>query len=151
MPSLLAVALAVGRAPEHLTGLLSTESTHLTLMEPFSLRLTVNNTSADFRSSTVQIQVDSSDAFAWAGPRSARLPLLLAGQSKIVHLRAAALRVGLVRLPRIRLWEVLAVEGGEGGGVETQMREIAVRLEGAVGPESSEQATAGLQVFVAPP
>lgn len=147
VPSLFTIPSAIDREPEHLTALLSTESTRLTLMEPFSLRLTVHNTSTNFRSAAVQIQVDSSDAFAWAGPRSARLPLLLAGQSKVVHLRAAALRVGWLRLPRMRLWEVLSIESGEGG--ETQMREIPVRLERAGEPEA--ETTASLEVLVVPP
>jgi hypothetical protein len=154
VPSLLAVAPVAGRRPEHLTALLSTESSRLTLMEPFSLRLAIHNTAVDLRSAAIQIQVESSDAFAWAGPRSARLPLLLAGQSKVVHLRAVALRVGWVRLPRVRLWEVLAMEGGNGEGEgETQMREIAVRLEGAGESEPSDPSAAaiGSQVFVGPP
>lgn len=148
---------ALAPPSEHLAALISPEHSRITLMEPFSLRLTIHNMSAGLRSSALQIQVDSSDAFAWAGPRSARLPLLLAGQSKVVHLRAAALRVGWVRLPRIRLWEVLAVEGGDGS--ETQTREIAIKMEGSgdlaasdeEGAAAAAAGSAGLQVLVVPP
>lgn len=123
------------------------------LMEPFTINITIHNTSSSLRSAALHVVVESSDSFAWAGPRSARLPLLLANQSKVIKLRGAALRVGWVKLPGIKLWELMPVENDE----PAELRPIVVRMEGACeeqGSRAEEGATAvesSLQVLVLPP
>ena len=128
----------------------SPSSAGVQVLDPFTVTLTVHNLSPSDLAASLQLQVESSDTFAWAGPRQMRLPLLLAGQSRVVTMQLVALKVGWARLPRIRLWELIAPEeGGMSGEVVT--REVPVAQESAGRGEVEEDAGgAGMRVFVLP-
>lgn len=95
------------------------------VLQPFGLRLVLHNFSPTRRSAALQVQVESSDAFAWAGPRQSRLPALLAGQSQSIEIRCTALRPGWLALPNVRVWELLPRDDGV-EDVEPEAREVNV-------------------------
>lgn len=77
-----------------------------------------------------------------------RLPLLLAGQSKVVMMQAVGLKVGWSRLPRVRVWELIAPEETQPSG-EVMTREVRVGTTGG-GKEERDDEGKGMRVFVLP-
>ncbi|KAL0955838.1 hypothetical protein HGRIS_002040 [Hohenbuehelia grisea] len=117
------------------------------LHRPTPLTLTIRNHHPTRSAAiVVQLEPDPSDSFVVAGPRSARLPILLPGAEERISWRILPIECGYVKIPRIRVVDrrkaIASAQGLGGANAEVETEGEAVRIVD-VRLERRFEATAG--------
>ncbi|KAI0645251.1 Gryzun, putative trafficking through golgi-domain-containing protein [Trametes meyenii] len=124
------------------------------LHSPIALRLTIRNRHPTrSAAATVQLEPDGAagkDAFVVAGPRNARVPVLLPGQDVCVVWNLIPIECGPVRVPRVRVLDRRSNEGDEVEVVDTRWEARPERVEDEDGREVVVTTTRDAYVLVVP-